>query len=117
MGRAMRTSGRGREGQKYALTSDEDAADFWRFAHEADGLFAPLPEEEGARRVHLAGCLPQGRLLKSLDHVDSRRAVAGNAWMDLLDARGATMGPTSSTRSPLSTSSPPPGEPTWSTSR
>ncbi|WP_369256377.1 barstar family protein [Streptomyces sp. R35] len=88
----MRTSGRGSEGQKYALTSDEDDADFWGFAHEAEGLFAPLPEGEGARRVHLAGCLPQGRLLTSLDHVGSRRAVAGNAWMDLLDADGASMG-------------------------
>lgn len=92
MGRVMRTSGRGSEGQKYALTSDEDDADFWGFAHEANGLFAPLPEGEGARRVHLAGCLPQGHLLKSLDHVGSRRAVAGNAWIDLLDAGGASMG-------------------------
>lgn len=92
MGRVMRTSGLGSAGQKYAVTSDEDDADFWGFAHEADGLFAPLPEEDGARRVHLAGCLPQGGLLKSLDHVGSRRAVAGNAWIDLLDADGASMG-------------------------
>ncbi|WP_228023452.1 hypothetical protein [Streptomyces acidicola] len=55
MGGAMRTSGLGGEGQKYALTSDKDDSDFWGFAHEAEGLFTPLPGEEGARRVHLAG--------------------------------------------------------------
>ncbi|MFF3085879.1 barstar family protein [Streptomyces nojiriensis] len=88
----MRTSGLGGEGQKYALTSDEDDADFWGSAHEAVGLFTPLADEEGARRVHLMGCLPQGGLLKSVDHVGGRRAVAGNAWFDLLDGDGATMG-------------------------
>jgi len=93
MGSAVRTSGRGGEGQKYALTSDEDDTDFWGFAHEAGGLFTPLlEEEEGARRVRLAGCFLQGGLLKSLDHVGTRRAVAGNAWFDVLDADGATMG-------------------------
>ncbi|MFE3907394.1 barstar family protein [Streptomyces sp. NPDC059153] len=88
----MRTSGRGGAGQKYALTSDKDDSDFWGFAHEAEGFFAPLPDEEGARRVHLAGCLPQGGLLKSVDHAGSRRAVAGNAWFELLDGDGVTMG-------------------------
>lgn len=88
----MRTSGRGGEGQKYALTSDEDDGDFWGSAHEAEGLFTPLADEEGARRVHLMGCLPQGGLLKSVDHVGGRRAEAGNAWFDLLDGNGATMG-------------------------
>ncbi|WP_234386582.1 barstar family protein [Streptomyces sp. ERV7] len=92
MGSAMRRSGRGGEGQKYALTSDEDEADFWGFAQEAEGLFTPLPDKDGARRVHLAGCLPQGGLLKSLDHVGRRRAMAGNAWFELLAADGATMG-------------------------
>ncbi|GAA3085466.1 hypothetical protein GCM10020000_84930 [Streptomyces olivoverticillatus] len=77
----MRTSGRDGKRQKYALTSDE-----------ADGLFTPLPGEEGARRVHLTGCLPQGGLLKSLDHVGSRRAMAGNTWFHILDANGASMG-------------------------
>lgn len=88
----MRTSGWGGEGQRYALTSDEDDADFWGFARGADGLFAPLPDEEGARRVHLAGCLPQGGLLKSVERVGSRRALAGNAWFAILDADGVTMG-------------------------
>ncbi|MFI9781752.1 barstar family protein [Streptomyces sp. NPDC051956] len=89
----MRTTGRGGgQEQTYALTSDEEDGDFWGFAHEAEGLFTRLPGEEGARRVHLAGCLPQGGLLKSVDHVGSRRAVAGNAWFDLLDGDGATMG-------------------------
>ncbi|WP_436952485.1 barstar family protein [Streptomyces sp. SudanB182_2057] len=92
MGSAMRSSRRGGEGQKYALTSDEDDVDFWGFAHEADGLFTPLPDEDGARRVRLAGCLPQGGLLKSVDHVGRRRAMAGNAWLELLDGDGATMG-------------------------
>ncbi|MGQ7746943.1 barstar family protein [Streptomyces sp. WC2508] len=92
MGDAMRTSGRVGEGQKYALTSDEDDADFWGFAHEAEGLFTPLPDEEGTRRVHLTGCLPQGGLLESVSHVGSRRALAGNAWFQLLDGDGATMG-------------------------
>ncbi|UNO43643.1 barstar family protein [Streptomyces sp. MST-110588] len=91
----MRTSGgRDGEGQKYALTADADDAGFWGFAHEAEGLFTPLEErdEEGARRVRFVGCVPQGGLRKSLAHVGSRRAVAGNAWLDLLDAHGTTMG-------------------------
>lgn len=88
----MGTSERGGEGQKYALTSDEDDSDFWGFAHEAEGFFTPLPDEEGARRVHLTGCRPQGGLLKSVDHVGSRRALAGNAWLQLLDGDGVTMG-------------------------
>ncbi|MFF7675333.1 barstar family protein [Actinacidiphila glaucinigra] len=91
-GGAMRTSGRGGEGRKYALTSDEDDSDFWGFAHEVQGLFTPLPDEEGARRVHLAGSLPQGGLLKAIDHVGGRRAVAGNAWFELLDGEGVPMG-------------------------
>ncbi|MEU2601556.1 barstar family protein [Streptomyces hirsutus] len=88
----MRASGHIGDGQKYALTSDEDDSDFWGFAHEAEGFFTPLPDEEGARRVHLEGCLLQGGLLKSVDHVGSRRAMAGNAWFALLDGEGATMG-------------------------
>ncbi|MGW1996048.1 barstar family protein [Embleya sp. NPDC001921] len=90
----MRTAGPGGEGRKYALTSDEDDADFWGFAREAEGLFTPLrdDDDEGARRVHLVGCLPQGGLLKSLGHVGSRRALAGNAWLDILDADGAAVG-------------------------
>ncbi|WP_234352776.1 hypothetical protein [Streptomyces sp. NRRL B-1140] len=78
--------------KKYALTSDKGDSDFWGFAHAAEGLFTPLPGEEGARRVHLAGCLPQGALQRCVDHVGSRRAVAGNAWFELLDGDGATMG-------------------------
>ncbi|MFJ9530820.1 MULTISPECIES: barstar family protein [Streptomyces] len=88
----MRTSGWAGEGQKYALTSDEDDSDFWGFTHEAEGLCTPLPDEEGARRVHLEGCLPQGGLLKSLDHVGSRRAMEENAWLALLDGDGASTG-------------------------
>ncbi|MFE5191896.1 hypothetical protein [Streptomyces sp. NPDC056628] len=45
-GGVMGTSGRGGEGRKYALSSDEDISDFWGFVHEADGLFTPLPDEE-----------------------------------------------------------------------
>ncbi|WP_405786991.1 barstar family protein [Streptomyces sp. NBC_00029] len=78
--------------ERHALTSDDDDTDFWGFAHEAEGLFTPLPEEEGARRVRLSGCLPQGGLLKSLDHIGSRRATAGSAWWDLLDSDRAAMG-------------------------
>lgn len=89
----MRSSEKGGQGQKYALTSDEDDTDFWGFARGVEGLFTPLPgEEEGARRVHLTGCSPQGALLKSLDHVGTRRAEAGNASFDILDADGVTMG-------------------------
>ncbi|MFF3737541.1 barstar family protein [Streptomyces sp. NPDC002566] len=80
------------EGQKYALTSDEDEADFWGFAHEADGLFTVLPDEEGTRRVRLTGCRPQGGLLKSVGKVGRRGASAGSAWIAVLDAEGATMG-------------------------
>ncbi|MFF5701358.1 barstar family protein [Streptomyces sp. NPDC012794] len=79
-------------GQKYALTADGDDSDFWSFTHEAEGFFTPLPGAEGARRVHLEGCLPQGGLLRSVRHVGGRRAMAGNAWFDLLDGDGATMG-------------------------
>ncbi|MFB6635597.1 barstar family protein [Streptomyces sp. NPDC056362] len=88
----MGTSGRAVDGQRYALTSDEDASDFWGFAHEAEGLFTPLPDEEGERLVRLEGCLPQGGLLKSVDHVGGRRAMAGSAWLALLDDDGAVMG-------------------------
>ncbi|MFE0171357.1 barstar family protein [Streptomyces sp. NPDC059002] len=88
----MRTSGRGGEGRKYALTSDEDDGDFWGSAHGAEGLFTPLRDEDGARRVHFTGCRPQGGLLKSVGHVGGRRAVAGNAWLELLDGEGTTMG-------------------------
>jgi len=80
------------EGRKYALTSDEEDGGFWGSAQEAEGFFTPLPDEEGARRVRLAGCLPQGGLLKSVQHVGSRRALAGNAWFELLDGDGVTMG-------------------------
>ncbi|GAA1163116.1 barstar family protein [Kitasatospora gansuensis] len=92
MGSAMRTAAQDSQGRKYALTSDEDDADFWGFAQEADGLFTPLPEDEGTRRVHLAGCFPQGGLLKSVDLVGTRGAMAGNAWFEMLGADGATMG-------------------------
>ncbi|MEV6260819.1 barstar family protein [Streptomyces sp. NPDC051784] len=88
----MRTSGQGGEGQKYALTSDEDDSDFWGFAQGAEGLFTPLPDEQGARRVRLAGSRPQGGLLRCAEHVGSRRAAAGNAWLELLDGDGAAMG-------------------------
>lgn len=92
MGNATRAPVRFGEGQKYALTSDEDDTDFWGSVHEAEGLFTPLPEEGGARRVLLSGCLPEGGLLKSVDRIGSRRAVAGNAYWDVLDTDGATMG-------------------------
>ncbi|MFD8739728.1 barstar family protein [Streptomyces sp. NPDC059618] len=88
----MRAAGRDGKGQKYALTSDEDDNDFWGLAHEAEGLFTPLPDEKDTRRVHLTGLLPQGGLLKSTKHVGGRRAMAGNAWFKLLDDEGVTMG-------------------------
>lgn len=88
----MRTAGPGSEGRKYALASDEDDSDFWGFAHDAEGLFTPLPDGEGTRRVLLEGCSPQGGLLESIGHVGARRARAGNAHIALLDPDGATMG-------------------------
>ncbi|WP_257581671.1 hypothetical protein [Streptomyces sp. TLI_146] len=75
-----------------ALASDEDESDFWGFAHGAEGFFTPVPGEDGARRVRLEGCLPQGGLLKSVGHIGRRRAMAGNAWLDLLNGDGAAMG-------------------------
>ena len=75
-----------------ALTADEDDTDFWGLAHGAEGLFTPLTSADGARRVRLAGCLPRGGLLTSAGKVGRRRALAGNAWLDLLDADGTTMG-------------------------
>ncbi|OKI25577.1 barstar family protein [Streptomyces sp. CB03911] len=92
MENAIGTSGRDGAAPRYALTSDEDDTDFWGLVHEADGFFTPLPQEVGARRVYLGGCLPQGGLLKSLSHVGTRRARAGNASFDVLDADGAAMG-------------------------
>ncbi|RII18366.1 Barstar (barnase inhibitor) [Streptomyces sp. YIM 130001] len=88
----MRPERHGGGAWRYALTSDEDDGDFWGFAHEAVGLFTSSADDEGARRVLLAGCLPQGGLLESADHVGGRRAGAGNAWIALLDEDGATMG-------------------------
>ncbi|MFD8010762.1 barstar family protein [Streptomyces sp. NPDC058955] len=77
---------------KYALFSDEDDSDFWGFVHGARGLFTPLPDGEGTRRVLFEGCRPQGGLLESVRHVGFRRARAGNAYVALLDRDGATMG-------------------------
>ena len=88
----MGTSGRSGQGYQYALTSEEDDSDFWGFAYEAEGLFTPLTDAQGARRVLLEGCLPQGGLLESVEHVGSRRATAGYAVLDVLDGDGATMG-------------------------
>ncbi|RSS43477.1 barstar family protein [Streptomyces sp. WAC08241] len=87
----MQAADQAGEGQRYTLASDEDD-DFWGSARGAEGLFAPLPDAEDARRVRLEGCLPQGGLLKSLGRIGGRRATAGNAWLALLDDDGATMG-------------------------
>ncbi|MGA5327751.1 barstar family protein [Streptomyces griseoincarnatus] len=85
-------SGRDGQGPTYTLTSDEDDGGFWGVAAAADGLFTPLPGGEGERRVRLAGCSPQGGLLRSVDRAGTRRAMAGNAWLGLLDDDGVTMG-------------------------
>ncbi|WP_310724314.1 barstar family protein [Streptomyces sp. N2A] len=79
------------QGKKYALTGEEDENDFWGFARDARGFFSPL-EEEGWRQVEFVRSAPQGGLLASLDHVGGRRAVAGNAYLDVLDAEGVSMG-------------------------
>ncbi|AUG75416.1 hypothetical protein CFP65_0453 [Kitasatospora sp. MMS16-BH015] len=92
MGNVTRTQRQGSGGQRYALTSEQNDADFWGFAHEAEGFFTPLPDDEGPRRVHLVGCCLQGGLLKSAGQIGNRRALAGNAMLDLLDGNGATMG-------------------------
>ncbi|GAB7029040.1 barstar family protein [Streptomyces sp. NPDC021749] len=87
----------------YALTSEDDENDFWGFAQEARGLFSPLEispleeegekaEEEGWRRVEFVGSAPEGGLLACLAHIGGRRAVAGNAYLDVLDAEGVSMG-------------------------
>ncbi|MGC4943694.1 barstar family protein [Kribbella sp. DT2] len=91
MTNAKQKSAEAGKGYKYALTSDEDENDFWGFAREAEGVFAPL-DGGGARRVHLTACSPQGGLLKSLNHLGSRRARAGDAWLGLLASDGAEMG-------------------------
>ncbi|WP_030548832.1 barstar family protein [Streptomyces albus] len=89
----MRGPDRAGEERKYALTSDEDKACFWGFAHDAEGLFTPLPgADEGARRVLFTGCDPRGGLLESTGRIGSRRAEAGNAWLGVLDTEGASMG-------------------------
>lgn len=88
----MRMSERSGQGWHYAMTSEDDRSDFWGFAREAKGLFTSLTDGGSARRLYLEGCLPQGSLLKSVEHVGTRRAMAGNAWLDLLDGNGASMG-------------------------
>ncbi|WP_405770989.1 barstar family protein [Actinacidiphila glaucinigra] len=73
-----------------ALTGDDDASDFWGYAYEARGLFAPL--KGGYRQVTFLGCVPQGGLLNCLDQAGGRRALVGNAHLNLLDAEGTRMG-------------------------
>ncbi|MFD8543144.1 barstar family protein [Streptomyces sp. NPDC059649] len=79
--------------KNYSLTSDDDENDFWGFAQDARGLFSPLEEEEeGRRQVEFVGCAPRGGLLAALGRIGGRRAVAGNAYVDVLDADGVSMG-------------------------
>ncbi|MEU8924519.1 barstar family protein [Kitasatospora sp. NPDC048545] len=79
-----------REEFKYSLTGDDDEDTPWGFAHDCTGLFTPLKDDH--RLVDLRGCAPEGGLLAALDRVGGRDACAGNAYLTLLDAAGATMG-------------------------
>ncbi|MCX4571732.1 barstar family protein [Streptomyces sp. NBC_01571] len=72
------------------MTSDEDDDDFWGFVRDARGLFDP--QEDGLRQVELLECSPQGKFLTCLDHLGSRRAMAGGGHLAFLDAEGIAMG-------------------------
>ncbi|SHF92587.1 barstar family protein [Streptoalloteichus hindustanus] len=78
-------------GARYCLTGDEEDDDFWGYARDASGLFTPL-DSDGQRRVELRGLAPRGTLLTCLDQVGGKRALAGNAYLTLLDPSGAKMG-------------------------
>ncbi|MFJ6406936.1 barstar family protein [Streptomyces hydrogenans] len=73
----MRTSRWGDEGQKYALTSDEEDSDFWGFAHGAEGFFTPAPEGERVWDLIRTGRLNRVGLWHGLAPADRR------AWLSV----------------------------------
>lgn len=71
------------------LTGDDEDED-WGTAREVRGLFAEA--SDGLRGVEFAGCQPRGALQRAVDRISTRRAMAGNAYIGLLDATGTEMG-------------------------
>ncbi|MET8026531.1 barstar family protein [Streptomyces avermitilis] len=72
------------------LTGDGEGGDFWGKSRDVTGLFASLGG--GLRRVKLTGIAPQGRLLDCVGRTGTRRALAGNADIVLLDVNDAEIG-------------------------
>jgi len=75
-------------GARYSLTSDDDPDDFWGYVQYASGLFMPVDDDPGGRRVELLGCEPRGALLAATGRMGTKRAQAGNAFLDFLDEEG-----------------------------
>ncbi|OQS16145.1 hypothetical protein B0T36_04965 [Nocardia donostiensis] len=81
-------------GAKYRLIGD-DADEPWGYTREAAGLFVPVPsppDDKGSRRVELLGCAPQGSLRHAVEHLGTRHATVGNAYLDFLDTAGQCIG-------------------------
>ncbi|CAM5743605.1 putative protein OS=Streptomyces alboniger OX=132473 GN=CP975_06035 PE=3 SV=1 [Streptomyces alboniger] len=68
----------------------ESGDEFWGKARDAIGLFAPL--SGGLRRVQLIAIAPRGQMLKSIDSIGTRRAIAGDAELVLLDINEREVG-------------------------
>ncbi|WP_151483802.1 barstar family protein [Streptomyces albicerus] len=68
----------------------EEGGELWGKARNSTGLFASLGG--GLRRVNIEGIAPQGRLMDCVNRIGTRRAVAGNADLVLLDVDGAEVG-------------------------
>ncbi|MFC9896347.1 barstar family protein [Nocardia sp. NPDC127579] len=81
----------------WALYGD-DEDEFWGSATAGRGLFTEWPWSDlsGAallltdsdRLVDLIGMAPRGAFAESVTRIGTRRAVAGNAWLRLMDAAG-----------------------------
>ncbi|MFF0034597.1 barstar family protein [Streptomyces mirabilis] len=72
------------------LIDDGEAGDFWGKTCSVAGLFTSLGG--GLRRVKLDGIAPQGRLLDSVGRIGTKRALAGNAYIVLLDVNDVEVG-------------------------
>lgn len=72
------------------LTRDGVGSGFYGKARDVTGLFTSLGG--GLRRVKLSGITPRGRLLDCAGRVGTKRALAGNADIVLLDVNDVEVG-------------------------
>ncbi|MGX9886526.1 barstar family protein [Streptomyces sp. NPDC002276] len=72
------------------LTGEEGEGEFWGKSRGVTGLFTPV--SAGLRRVRLSGIAPEGRLQQCIERIGSKRALAGNADLVLLDTAGHEVG-------------------------